>query len=328
MQAVQIIPSPEARGDGTLDYTTLPLPPPKPHEVLIRVHASGLNRADIFQRQGRYPPPKGASPLPGLEVAGNIIALGEAVTGWCVGDAVCALLPGGGYAEYATAHAGHVMKVPEGWEMDEAAALPEALLTVWMALHVKAGMQKGESVLIHGGASGIGMIATQYAAWLGATVFTTASTAEKCAASAAWGAHHAINYTKQDFAEAVQHHTNGNGVNVVLDMVGGDYISKNLQCLAKEGRMISLAFLRGAKTDASLGALLLKNIHWMGATLRSQPDETKAAWLESARTVLAEPLRHKHICPQIYCHFDLKDAKKAHETMEQNLNLGKIVLQV
>lgn len=306
-----------------------PVPQPKPHEIILHVAFAGVNRADIFQRQGSYPPPEGASPLPGLEAAGTVAAIGEAVTGWQVGDAVCALLPGGGYGEYVACHAGHALPAPKGWDMREAAALPEALFTVWMALQVEAGLKSGESVLVHGGASGVGMMAIQYATWLGARVFATASSPAKCAACESWGANPAIAYTEQDFVATIHEQTGGLGVNVVLDMFGGDYIARNLKALAPDGRLISIAFLRGAKPEAfSAAPLLLKRLMWKGTTLRARTDAQKAQWTAQIREKLGDTLAAGHIRPRIDRVFRLEDAQKAHAYMEQNLNIGKIVLQV
>lgn len=326
MPAIAI--EPLDKGQGRLHAITADLPQPKPHEVLIRVSHAGLNRADILQRKGMYPPPEGASPLPGLEAAGEIVALGAEVEEWQVGDAVCALLTGGGYAGYATAHAAHCLPVPQGWSMAEAAAFPEAAFTVWMALGAEAGLQPHETLLVHGGASGIGMMAIQYASALGAAVFATAGTPEKCAQCAAWGAS-AIPYREHDFVEVVRHATQGRGVDVVLDYIGGDYVARNLACLATEGRMVSLAFLRGAKVEAlNLAPLLLKRIRWQGATLRSRSDTRKAEYARAIRAHMWPCVESGQIRPRVDRVFPLAEAEKAHEYMEQNLNIGKIVLQV
>lgn len=327
MRAITI-PAPD-RETGALVPDRVPTPLPRDDEVLIKVSHAGVNRADILQRKGLYPPPEGASPLPGLEVSGHIVALGRHVKGWKNGDAVCALLPGGGYAEYATAHSGYLLPVPQGCRMDEAAALPEALFTVWMALAEEAQLQAGETLLVHGGASGIGMMAIQYATAIGATAYATASTVEKCAACEGWGAAKAINYHNADFVEEVLAATNGKGVDVVLDYIGGDYVPRNLKALAADGRMVSLAFLRGAKVEQlNLAPLLLKRIRWKGTTLRARSDAQKTAYAAAIRRSLWHYIENGTIQPAIHAVFSLENAEKAHETMEQNLNIGKIVLQV
>jgi NADPH:quinone reductase len=322
------IPHPH-KDTGKLVPDMVSTPLPTGEHVLIKVSHAGINRADILQRKGMYPPPEGASPLPGLEVSGHIAAVGDAVKGWAVGDAVCALLPGGGYAEYAIAHSGYLLPAPTGWSMEEAAALPEALFTVWMALAAEAELQQGETALVHGGASGIGMMAIQYAKAIGATIYATASTAEKCAACESWGAAKAIPYRDADFAKEIQSLTNGNGVNVILDYIGGDYVERNFRSLAADGRMVSLAFLRGAKVESlNLAPLLLKRIRWKGTTLRARSDAEKTAYARDIRASLWSHIESRAIRPQVHRVFSLKEAEKAHETMEQNLNIGKIVLQV
>lgn len=327
MRAVTI-PNP-GRDTGRLVPDTVPTPSPRADEVLIRVSHAGLNRADILQRKGLYPPPEGASPLPGLEVGGHIAALGADVRGWKTGDAVCALLPGGGYAEYATAHHGCLLPVPPGWSMAEAAALPEALFTIWMALGDEANLQAGETLLVHGGASGIGMTAIQYATALGASAYATAGTPEKCAACEGWGAVRAIPYHTADFVGEVLAATGGKGVDVVLDFIGGDYVPRNLATLATGGRMVSLAFLRGAKVEGlNLAPLLLKRLTWKGATLRARSDAEKTAYARAIRTQVWPYVERGTIRPSIHRVFSLAEAEKAHECMEQNLNIGKIVLQV
>lgn len=327
MQAISIAPL--GKGQGRLSPGSAPLPQPRPHEVLIKTAFAGVNRADILQRKGMYPPPEGASPLPGLEISGEIIALGTDVHEWCVGDEVCALLSGGGYAEYATAPAAHCLPIPDGWSMREAAAFPEAAFTVWMALGQEAALQPGETLLMHGGASGIGMMAIQYASALGATVYATAGTPEKCAICEGWGATKAIHYPTQDFAEIIQAATQGKGVDVVLDFIGGSYVARNFACLAMDGRMLSLAFLGGAKAEAlNLAPLLLKRLTWKGATLRNRSDAQKAAYARAIRQHFWSFAEHGRIRPHIDSVFSLQDAEKAHSRMEQNLNIGKIVLQV
>lgn len=327
MQAMAV--EPLGKGHGRLAPVSLPLPSPRPYEVLIETAFAGINRADILQRKGMYPPPEGASPLPGLEISGKIVALGSDVCEWRVGDAVCALLPGGGYAEYAVAPAAHCLPIPDGWSTEEAAAFPEAAFTVWMALGEEVELQPGETLLLHGGASGIGMMATQYATALGATVYATAGTPEKCAACEKWGAAQAIHYPTQDFVETVQAATRGKGADVVLDFIGGEYVERNFACLATDGRMINLAFLGGAKVEAlNLAPLLLKRLTWKGATLRNRSDAQKAAYAHAIRRHFRPFVEQGRVRPHIDSVFSLNDAEKAHERMEQNLNIGKIVLQV
>lgn len=327
MNAISIL-NPDG-GSGELVYAMHPTPKPKAGEVLIRVSHAGVNRADVMQRQGKYPPPKDASPLPGLEVSGHIAALGEGVTQWRIGDAVCALLSGGGYAEYATADAGWVMRIPHGWTMEEAAGFPEAIITVWMALHVEARLKKNETLLIHGGASGIALMATQFAKHLGATIITTASDARKCASSLAHGASHSINYREEDFVEAIKSITENRGADVILDYIGGDYISKNLSVIAQDGRMISLAFLRGAKVhDVNIAPILLKRVMWKGTTLRSRDAKEKSTFVREISHSLSSALDAGYMRPNVDKIFKISDAKKAHLYMEDNLNIGKIILAI
>lgn len=298
MQAIAI--EPQGKGQGRLVPSEQPLPTPAPHEVLLRVSHAGINRADILQRKGLYPAPNGASALPGLEASGEVVAIGSAVTQWQIGDHVCALLAGGGYAQYATAHAEHCLPVPDGWSMAEAAAFPEIAFTVWMALGDEAALQPNETLLIHGGASGIGMMAIQYASALGAHAFATASSPEKCAQCTKWGAARAINYTTDDFVQVTREATNGQGINVILDFVGGDYVQRNFDALATDGRMVSLAFLRGAKTDGlNLAPLLLKRIRWKGTTLRARSDEQKSTYAAAIRKIMWPFVEQGRIRPRV-----------------------------
>lgn len=327
MQAMAI--EPLGTGQGRLTPASAPLPRPRSHEVLIKVAFAGVNRADILQRKGLYPPPEGASPFPGLEISGKIVAQGSEVREWQPGDTVCALLSGGGYAEYAIAPAAHCLPVPDGWSMEEAAAFPEASFTIWMALGEEANLQPGETLLVHGGASGIGMMAIQYAAALGATAYATAGTSEKCARCENWGAVKAIHYPTEDFVEVLKSATGGKGANVILDFIGGDYVARNLASLAMDGRMVSLAFLGGAKVETlNLAPLLLKRLTWKGVTLRNRSDALKASYARSIRKRFWPFMEQGRIRPHIDSVFPLQDAEKAHARMEQNLNIGKIVLQV
>ena len=303
----------------------LPKPKPQAGELLIKVVYAGVNRADLFQMQGNYPPPEGASPLPGLEVSGTIAALGEGVTGFTLGEEVCALLEGGGYAQYATAAASQALPLPKGWNLREAAALPEALYTVWLALFHTAQLQAGETVLIHGGASGIGSLASQMVKAAGATAITTASTPEKCTFSEVCGAQKTYIYKESDFVEAIS--ADYGKVDVVLDMVGGDYFQKNLKLLGRGGRMISIAFLRGAKAELNMAPLLMKQISWHGLTLRSRSAQEKALLTQEIRQNCWKWLENRQVIPAIDSEYPLKEAEKALKKIEQNLNLGKILLK-
>ena len=314
---------------GRLALAQADTPTPRAHDVLIRVAYAGVNRADILQRKGLYPAPKGASEIPGLEVSGSVVAIGEKVSQWKIGDAVCALLEGGGYAEFALAHEDCVLPVPNNWSMQEAAALPEALFTVWMTLGHEAQLKPAETLLVHGGASGIGMFALQYARAIGAHAFATASTKEKCDACVSFGAARAINYTHENFVDVIAEETNGNGVNVILDMVGGDYIPKNFSSLSRDGKLISIASLRGAKVENfSLAPLIQKKITWKGVTLRSQSREQKKEWRDIIASKLWPLIDSGCIRPKIDSFFKYDHSEKAHSHMENNLNIGKIVLQL
>ena len=327
MQAMAITPL--SKQHGILEAATCPVPTINDHEILLRIQYAGVNRADIMQRNGLYPPPANASPLPGLEASGEIVAIGKNVTHLRVGDLVCALLAGGGYGQFATVQAAHCLPIPQGWTMEEAAALPEAAFTIWMSLGAEAKLQSGETFLVHGGASGIGMTAIQYANALGAVVYATASSPEKCAMCKSWGATHAIQYTTTDFVDAIDTATAGKGVNVILDFIGGEYIPRNFQCLATNGRMISLAFLGGANVDSlSLIPILRKRLLWKGTTLRAQSDAVKSEYAEAIRTKMWPFIAAGKVRPHIDKVFSLSEAQKAHDYMEQNLNIGKIVLQV
>lgn len=309
-----------------VEVTDYPLPTPQPHEVLLKVVFAGVNRADLFQVQGKYPPPEGASPLPGLEVSGEIVAIGREASGMMhagltVGDSVCALLEGGGYAEYVAVPATQLLPIPKNWSLAEAAALPEALITAWLALVETAALQPHERVLIHGGASGIGSMAIPLAKWRGATVIATAGTAAKAAFCLQRGADEAISYREQDFATLAP-------VDVVLDMVGGDYMAKNLKLLKRGGRLVQIAFLRGAKAELNLAPLLLNNLRWQGITLRTQPPARKAALIREAWAACEAALVSGALKMPIDTVFPLAEAAKAHERMQQNLNLGKILLKL
>ncbi|MCC7259607.1 MAG: NAD(P)H-quinone oxidoreductase, partial [Alphaproteobacteria bacterium] len=301
---------------------------PTPHagDVLIKVAAAGLNRADILQRQGKYPPPPGASPLPGLEVSGTVVALGAGVQGFREGDAVCALLAGGGYAEYCVAPAEQVLPVPKGVSLADAAALPEACFTVWQTVFMKAALKPGEALLVHGGASGIGTMAIQLAKAYGATVYATAGTAEKCAACEALGAKRAIHYHSEDFVEVIQDDTGGHGADVILDMVGGEYIARNFAAAAQGGRIVMISFLKGAKTEANFAPLLVKRLSLMGSTLRSLSIPEKAIITQSLKSVVWPWVEAGKVRPVIDRRFPLAQAAEAHAYMESGAHTGKILL--
>lgn len=323
MRAVEIT---RPGGPEVLVPTTRPVPQPAAGEVLIKVEVAGVNRPDVVQRQGLYPPPPGASDLPGLEVSGTIAALGDGVTGWSVGDRVCALLGGGGYADYATAPAGQVLPVPDGLDMVQAAALPETVFTVWTNVVERAGLIAGESFLVHGGTSGIGTIAIQVAKALGATVFATAGGADKVEACRNLGADHAIDYKTQDFVSVVKEATDGKGVNVVLDMVGGDYLPRNIDCLALEGRHVSIAFLRGPKVELNLMPVMLKRLTLTGSTLRARTIAQKAALAATVREKVWPLVTGGQVRPVIAKTFPLDAAADAHRLMESSTHIGKIML--
>ncbi|MBZ0325159.1 MAG: NAD(P)H-quinone oxidoreductase, partial [Alphaproteobacteria bacterium] len=267
-----------------------------------------------------------ASDIPGLEVAGEIVALGSGVSAWKVGDQVCALVTGGGYAEYCPAPAGQCLPIPKGLTAIEAAALPETFFTVWTNVFDRGGLKAGDSLLVHGGSSGIGTTAIQMAKSLGATVFVTAGSAEKCRACEELGADLAINYREQDFVEAVKAATDGTGVDVILDMVGGDYIQRNIKSLAVEGRLVQIAFLEGGKAEVNFTPVMLKRLTITGSTLRPQPVANKAAIAQSLRTRIWPLIDAGRIRPVIHARFPLAQAAKAHELMESSAHIGKIVL--
>ena len=325
MQAV-VITAPG--GPEMLRVETQPVPQPRAGEVLIAVAAAGVNRPDVLQRQGKYPVPKGASPLPGLEVAGTIAALGEGVTELKFGDSVCALTPGGGYAEYCVAPASSCLPVPRGLTPLEAASLPETCFTVWSNVWDRAALQPGETLLVQGGSSGIGVTAIQMARALGHQVFATAGTAEKCAACEKLGAARAINYKTEDFVAVVKDATGGRGVNVILDMVGGDYIPRELDALADDGRLVFIAFLGGAKAAVNFGQVLLRRLTISGSTLRPRPVAFKAAIARQLRERVWPLIDSGAIKPVIHATFPLAEAGRAHALMESGAHVGKIVLTI
>ncbi len=305
-----------------------PVPAPKEGEVLIRVAAAGVNRPDVLQRMGAYPPPPGASELPGLEVAGEVAAVGAGVTRWREGDRICALTPGGGYAEYCLTPAGHALPVPSGFSMAEAAALPETFFTVWHNVFQRGGLKAGERFLVHGGSSGIGTTAIQLAKAFGAEVFVTAGSEEKCEACRALGADHAINYKEADFVEETKKLTDGEGIDLILDMVGGDYVSRNYAAAAMDGRIVQIAFLGGPKAEADFSKLMMKRLTHTGSTLRARDDAFKTALAAELEKQVWPLLDERKVAPVMDAMFPLQDAWRAHERMERSEHIGKIVLDV
>jgi NADPH2:quinone reductase len=304
------------------------IPAPAANEVLIRVVAAGINRPDVIQRQGFYPAPADASPVLGLEVAGEITALGEAVSGWQVGDRVCALVNGGGYAEYAVAPASQCLPVPAGMDMQQAAALPETFFTVWSNVFQRCRLQPGETLLVHGGASGIGTTAIQLARAFDARVFTTVGSDDKARACERLGAELAINYRREDFYSVLKERLGRRGIDVTLDIVGGDYIDKNIKLAAIEGRIVNIAFLRGSVAEVNFMPVMLKRLTLTGSTLRPQSESQKAEIARQLRQRVWPLLEAGEIAPLIAARFGLEQVADAHRLMESNQVTGKIVLRV
>jgi NADPH2:quinone reductase len=318
----------EPGGPEVLVAATRPLPVPGDGEILIKVAAAGINRPDVMQRTGNYPPPPGASDIPGLEVAGTVAALGNDVTGWSIDDPICALLPGGGYATYCVAPAPQCLPVPEGLTMIEAAALPETFFTVWDNLFTRGGLTKGETVLIHGGASGIGTTAIQLAHAFGARVFVTAGSAEKCAACESLGAERAINYREEDFVAVMKEVTEGKGAHVVLDMVAGDYVARNLSVLGKGGRLVQIAVQKGTKAEIAVHVIMMKQIVFTGSTLRPRSITEKGVIARTLAEQVWPVIAAGTVKPLIHGTFPLQDASEAHALMDSSAHIGKIVLTV
>lgn len=301
-------------------------PNPGAGEVLIRVTAAGINRPDILQRRGLYPPPKDASPLLGLEVAGEVVALGPQVNRWQLGDRVCALVNGGGYAQYARAPEQQCLPIPQGLDEQDAAALPETAFTVWHNLWQRAGLQSGETVLLHGGAGGIGTTAIQMAKALGVKVIATAGGAEKCHACEALGADAVINYREEDFVTAVAQLTAGQGVDVILDMVGGDYIQRNMSAAAKEARIVNIAYLKGSEVSVDFMPVMRKRLTLTGSTLRAQSADVKASIARDLEARIWPQIAAGKIKPLVNHRFPLADVAEAHQLMESNRLIGKMIL--
>lgn len=318
----------EAGGAEVLTPTERAMPTPSAGQVLIKVAAAGINRPDVLQRQGLYPPPPGASDIPGLEVAGTIVALGADVKQLNIGDQVCALVAGGGYAEYCPATAALCLPIPHGLSILEAAALPETFFTVWHNLFERARLAVGETLLVHGGSSGIGTAAIQLAKAFDTKIIVTAGSTEKCDFCLKLGANLAINYKEQDFVESVKNFTQQQGVDVILDMVGGDYFPRNIKCLAFDGRLVQIAILKGPKTELDLLPVMLKRLSITGSTLRAGSDAFKANIAQSLLKKVWPLLENGQIKPVIHSTFALTDAAKAHQLMESSQHIGKIMLQV
>mgnify|MGYP006276244841 CR=1 FL=1 len=315
-----------------LKPATRPTPRPAAGEVLVKLEAAGVNRPDVLQRYGKYPAPPGASDLPGLEIAGTVAALGEGVTQFKLGDAVCALVSGGGYAEYCTAPAPQCLPVPKGLSMVEAAAVPETFFTVWTNVFDRGRLKAGEIFLCHGGASGIGTTAVQLAKAFGSRVFATAGTDEKCAAVTKLGAERAINYKTEDFVavvkEATKNDPRGEGTDLILDMVGGDYVARNIQLSRLEGRIVQIAFLKSAKVELSLDGLMRKRLTLTGSTLRARSVAEKGAIAAAVKQNVWPLLEAGKVKPVIHATFPLAQASEAHRTMEADTHIGKLVLKV
>ncbi|WP_298260103.1 NAD(P)H-quinone oxidoreductase [uncultured Litoreibacter sp.] len=322
MRAVEIT---QAGGPDVLQSTQAPVPAPRHGEVLIKLAYAGVNRPDALQRAGLYNPPKGASPLPGLEGAGTIAAIGDGVVGVNIGDEVCALLPGGGYAEYVRAPAAHCLPIPNGLNMAQSAALPETFFTVYSNVVMRGALQAGERFLVHGGSSGIGTTAIQLASALGARVFATAGSAEKCSACLSLGAEQAVNYREADFVDVMKAE---GGADLILDMVGGDYLPRNLRALADDGRLVQIAFLQGPKVAVNFAQVMMRRLTITGSTLRPQSDLAKAAIATELKQRIWPLIEAGRIAPVMDSEFALEDAAKAHAHMESSAHIGKIVLKV
>ena len=323
---MRFVDLPEPGGPEAMRLAEGPVPAAKEGELLIEVAYAGVNRPDLVQRAGRYPPPPGASPVLGLEVAGTVAAVGAGVTGWKPGEAVCALVPGGGYADYATAPAAHCLPLPRGLSLLEAASLPENLFTVWANVFAACRLASGERFLVHGGSGGIGLAAIQLAKAFGATVFTTAGSDEKVALCRSMGADHAVNYRSADFEGEFAAIAGKRGIDVILDMVGGDYIAKNLRLLATEGRLAFIAFQKGSKAEVDFMRVMLKRQTITGSTLRARPDAQKAAIAAALREKVWPLVEAGAVRPLVHRVLPLAEAPEAHRLMEAGAHVGKIML--
>ncbi len=312
-------------GPEVLEPCTRPVPVPGTGQIVIAVAYAGVNRPDALQRAGNYAPPPGASPLPGLEAAGTVVAVGPGVDRWQIGDKVCALLPGGGYAEYVATPAVHALPIPVGMGLREAACLPETFFTVWTNVFQRGGLRAGERVLVHGGSSGIGTTAIQLAHAFGARVFATAGSPEKCAACAALGADRAIDYRAEDFVAVLKAE---GGANLILDMVGGDYLPRNVRALADDGRLVQIAFLQGPKVELNFAEVMMRRLTITGSTLRPQSELAKARIAEGLEAHVWPLLAAGKVAPVIDSEFPLAEAAAAHARLESSGHIGKIVLKV
>ena len=326
--SMTVIEITEHGGPDVLKPATRDVPAPGHGEILVKVAAAGVNRPDVMQRQGNYPVPPGASDLPGLEISGTVAALGAGVDQWNVGDQVCALTPGGGYAEYCVTPASHALPVPAGLSMTEAGAMPETFFTVWTNVFDRGRLQAGERFLVHGGSSGIGTTAIQIADALGARVFATAGSKDKCVACEDLGAERAINYQEKDFVAVIRDLTNGEGVDVILDMVGGDYIPRNIAALSPEGRLVQIALQNGAKAEFDMFAIMRNRLTITGSTLRPQSVEAKAQIADGLLRNVWPLVEAGRVKPVIHAKFPLAEASRAHHMMEDGDHIGKIVLEV
>ncbi len=326
--SMKVVEIAQSGGPEALQISERSIPEIKSGEVLIQVAAAGLNRADIMQRNGKYPPPPGASDILGLEVSGTVAAVADDVTNLTVGDQVCALLAGGGYAQYCTAPASSCLPIPGRLDWISAAAVPETFFTVWTNVFMRGQLKRGESVLIHGGSSGIGTTAIQLAGAFGAEVFATAGSREKCDACLQLGARHAINYRKQDFVEEIREQTNGRGVDVILDIIAGSYLPRNIKCLAMEGRMVIIATQGGYRTDLNVLPIMIKRLTVTGSTLRARTAEQKA---EIARELLQHAwplLEDGTVSPIVDSVFSMQDVRKAHRRLDSGAHVGKVILKM
>jgi NADPH2:quinone reductase len=326
-RAMRVVEIAEPGGPEVLKPARRPPPAPGHGEILIKVAAAGVNRPDALQRAGAYDPPKGASDLPGLEVSGEVVALGPEAHRWRVGDRVCALTPGGGYAEYVTAPEGHALPWPERLSAEEAAALPETFFTVWTNVFDRAALRPGETLLVHGGSSGIGTTAIQLARVFGARVFCTVGSAEKAAVCERLGAERAINYREEDFVEIVREATGGRGADVILDMVGGDYIPRNVKLAAESGRIVFIAFLNGPKVALNFAQVMVKRLTLTGSTLRPRTVAEKSAIADALRAQVWPLIESGRIGPVMDSTYPLEEAAAAHARMESSGHIGKIVLK-
>ncbi|MDC0042933.1 NAD(P)H-quinone oxidoreductase [Paracoccaceae bacterium] len=322
MRAIEIM---EPGGPDVLRPVVMSIPKPNRNEVLIKIAFAGVNRPDVLQRAGSYMPPPGASDLPGLEASGTIFAIGQNVTNWAIGDEVCALLPGGGYAEYAVTQASHCLPVPKGMGLEQAAALPETFFTVWSNVFQRGKLKPHEKFLVHGGSSGIGTTAIQLANVFGSEVYATAGTEAKCLVCEELGAKRAINYKKEDFLDVMK---SLGGVNLILDMVGGVYIEKNIKALVDDGRLVQIAFLQGAKAELNFAQIMTRRLTITGSTLRPQSDLSKAQIASELFRNVWPLLSSGRLKPVINSVFELEDVTSAHLLMESSQHIGKILLKV